>query len=121
FMVDENAVLASMLAGETDIAPDGSVQFNLGVVIRHEWAPKNAGTFLVAGTQLEGTYPQLRPDVQQARALLDVRVRRALVHAVDRQALNEGLFDGEWTTADNILNPSIPYFPQVDPRVAKYP
>jgi peptide/nickel transport system substrate-binding protein len=121
FMVDENAVLASMLAGETEIAPDGSVQFNLGVVIRREWAPKNGGTVLIAGTQLEGTYPQMRPEYQQNRALLDVRVRSALAHAIDKQALNDGLFDGEWTTADNILNPSIDYFGRVEPRVAKYP
>ena len=121
FMADENAVLASILARETDIAPDGSVQFNTGVVVRREWATTHAGTVLIAGTQHEGTYPQFRPEYLSNPALLDVRVRKALAYSIDKQSLNDGLFDGEWTMADNILNPGIEYAAQVAPQVTTYP
>jgi peptide/nickel transport system substrate-binding protein len=52
---------------------------------------------------------------------LDVRVRRALAQSIDRQALNDGLFEGQGISTDNILSSSVPYFQEVDRVIAKYP
>ena len=43
---------------------------------------------------------QFRPEAVGQRSLGDVRVRRAVVSALDRQALNEGMFEGELQMSD---------------------
>ncbi len=49
--------------------------------------------------------------------LADIRVRKALLHAIDRQAINEQLFEGKQPVADVFVNPLDPAY---DPTVARY-
>jgi peptide/nickel transport system substrate-binding protein len=51
---------------------------------------------------------------------LDLRVRRALVHTIDRQALVDGLYDGDGRTPDTFIAPEEIYFPEVDRAITKY-
>jgi peptide/nickel transport system substrate-binding protein len=52
--------------------------------------------------------------------VLDVRVRRALVHAVDRRAIVEGLYGGTAIVHHFWLTPDDPAFPAVDRTAHKY-
>jgi peptide/nickel transport system substrate-binding protein len=121
FMTDANAVLASLLAGELHLAIDDSIRFQQGIVLRREWAPRNTGSLVINPTQWRYTYAQLNPDLARPRTLTDVRVRRALAHTIDKQGLNEGLFEGEGMMTDTMIPPMAPYFAAVDRAIAKYP
>ena len=55
----------------------------------------NVRLFLFFPTLWRSVQVQLRPELVAPRSLLDLRVRRALAHAVDKQALNDALFEGQ--------------------------
>lgn len=50
--------------------------------------------------------------------LSDVRVRKALIYAIDRQAINDQLFEGKQPVADVFVNPLDPAY---DPSIPRYP
>ncbi|MBM2812689.1 MAG: transporter substrate-binding protein, partial [Chloroflexi bacterium] len=52
---------------------------------------------------------------------LDVRVRRAFAHAVDRREINDGLFEGQNIIADTIVPPSVDFYTDIDRAITKYP
>ena len=54
------------------------------------------------------------------RTLLDVRIRRALAHATDRQSLADGLTEGLGSVADTLVLPQVEYFSDADRAVTKY-
>src|SRR5436309_12825199 len=54
-------------------------------------------------------------------AVRDVRLRRALAHAMDRQQMVDALQSGVTPVADVWLNPNHPLFRQIEPRIVKYP
>jgi ABC-type transport system substrate-binding protein len=53
--------------------------------------------------------------------MLDLRVRQAIAHTVDKQALSDGVFDGQATIADTFVSPDMPYFAELDRALTKYP
>jgi peptide/nickel transport system substrate-binding protein len=121
FMSDANAVLASLMAGDLHLSIDDSIRFQQGVVLRRDWAARGAGSLVINPTQWRYTYTQLNPDLAKPRALTDVRVRRALAHTIDKQGLNDGLFEGEGMMTETMIAPMVPYFAAVDRAIAKYP
>jgi peptide/nickel transport system substrate-binding protein len=54
-------------------------------------------------------------------ALLDVRVRRALAHSIDKHTINENLFEGVATITDTWIPPTEAYYPDVERVVPRYP
>jgi peptide/nickel transport system substrate-binding protein len=64
---------------------------------------------------------QQRSDRVGHPALLDLRVRKALAHSIDREALNEGLFDGRGFPTEHMVPEGAPFFAEVDRSVVKYP
>jgi ABC-type transport system substrate-binding protein len=67
------------------------------------------------------TNVQYRPELVSPRGILDLRVRRALAHSVDKEGVMEGLFGGEVPPSDQFLPRSIPYFADLDRAITKYP
>jgi peptide/nickel transport system substrate-binding protein len=63
---------------------------------------------------------QTRPEYLQARDLLDLRVRKALAHAMDKSAVLEGLYEGEGEIPDTFLPRNEPFYADVDRSIAKY-
>src|SRR5439155_340300 len=55
------------------------------------------------------------------RAVSDLRVRRALMHAIDRQTMTDVVNLGLSPPADVYVAPADPLFPDVDRAVSKYP
>jgi peptide/nickel transport system substrate-binding protein len=64
---------------------------------------------------------QFREVPNWQRAVTDVRIRRALVHALDRQALADTLTHGLGPPLHAFINPADPFFPDVDRAITKYP
>jgi peptide/nickel transport system substrate-binding protein len=91
---DPNTVLARMLAGELHVATDGSIGQHADL-IRREWEPRQAGRVLHWPNAWRYTAFQLRPDLASPRAIQDLRVRKAIAHAIDRDAINEAVYGGQ--------------------------
>jgi peptide/nickel transport system substrate-binding protein len=122
FITDQNTALARMLAGEAQYAADSALGNAQAQLLKGDWAPRNGGATITKHDFWRGSFVQLRPEMASPRAILDVRVRQALAHVVDRQALNGVLFDGDGTMAENpAIPPTVPYFTQLERSIAKYP
>ncbi len=120
FIGDPNTVLANMLSGAVDLTFDDAIRFQQGAILRREWAGE-AGVVFSYPQQVRYTEVQLKPDLLRTRALVDVRVRKALAHTIDKRALIDTLLDGLGQPADTILSPKVSYFATLDSAVAKYP
>jgi peptide/nickel transport system substrate-binding protein len=121
FIADANTALANLLSGDAHVTLDDVIRFQQGAILKREWGPTNGGSVLLIPDQWRRTEIQQRADYASPRALLDVRVRRALAHTVDRQALNDALFEGGGPMADSPLSPAADYYPLVDRALVKYP
>jgi peptide/nickel transport system substrate-binding protein len=118
---DSNTVLTNLLAGEAHVTLPFAIYPQQGQVLKREWPSAERGSLFVVPASWRKTHFQLRPELASPRALLDVRVRKALAHAVDRQAYNEAVYDGDAMLADFMIPSTVPYYAQVDPAIAKYP
>jgi peptide/nickel transport system substrate-binding protein len=121
FMADPNTALARLLSGDAHIAIDAFLMYEQGAILQREWAPRNGGTVLYSPILYRNSHIMLRPEMVSTRALLDVRVRRALAHAVDKHGVNEALMGGTAIVTDSLLSPLADYYPAVDRAIMKYP
>ncbi len=121
FIVDENAALAGLLSSTVDVTLDEAIRLQQATVVRREWEQNKGGTVLVIPGLWRFTQVQLNPERVNPRSLLDVRVRKALAHGIDKQAVNEGVYDGEAILSDSAIPPNVSYYAAVDRAVVKYP
>jgi peptide/nickel transport system substrate-binding protein len=121
FVPDPNAALANVLAGEADLVMEGTIQFEQAVTLKQAWAASGGGTVFYHPNQWKATRFQLRPELVTPRALMDVRVRRALAHTLDKNGLNDAIYGGEALIAESVMPPGTPEFDAVDRAITKYP
>jgi peptide/nickel transport system substrate-binding protein len=120
-ITDTNTALANLLARDLDMAVDNAINLEQAVELSREWAKRGAGSVLYSSLTWQATAFQLRPELASPQSLLDVRVRRALAHAVDKQGFANALYHGEIDTADFIVSPRSKWGPAIDGAVQKYP
>lgn len=120
FIGDQNAAFANMLAGTTQMALN-SIGFDHLMRLKNQWAPTRDGVTGLSISSLTAAQFQMRPDYADPPAILDVRVRRALAHAVDRQTLSDTIWAGELKVQDSIFDPTTPYYPTIEKAIMKYP
>jgi len=120
FFDEPNAILAAMRAGTLDMEAD-ALTFPLGLQLKQDWAASGVGRILIAYSSQRAVIFQFRPEIVTPRALLDVRVRRALAHAVDRASLGEALWSGEVRMIETIFAPTLLYYDVIDRAIVKYP
>lgn len=121
FIPDPNTVLANVLAGAVHITLDRALNFPQVPVLKRELVAQKGGALLLSPSNKRWTQVQFRPDVVSPRALLDVRVRKALAHSVDKQAISEAVYEGQGVAMDALVFPYEPWFQAVDRAVIKYP
>jgi peptide/nickel transport system substrate-binding protein len=121
FMPDANTALASVLAGDVHFAADDSIRLEQAFVLQGEWGPRGGGSILSKPSLWRGSFFQLRPEMANPSEVLDLRVRRAFAHAVDRQGLNDGLFEGHNILGDTIVPPSADSYAELERAMTKYP
>jgi peptide/nickel transport system substrate-binding protein len=121
FIEDESTVLANVLSEAAHVVADQAIRFEGATELKKQWGTSNKGGILLTPGQLRFTLLQHRPEYINPRALSDVRVRRALAHSHDRQAINDGLFDGLVPGIETLVPPSVPYFADLDRAIPKYP
>jgi peptide/nickel transport system substrate-binding protein len=116
---DNNTVMANMLSGEVHLAADGSLRAGQVPTVLEQWGGK--GTAFLHPNQWRAIIFQLRPEFASPRALLDVRVRKALAHGVDKAAVNDAAYEGQYVPADTMVPPTGQTGRAVDSGIAKYP
>ncbi len=121
FITDVNTALANLLAGEVDMVVDNAINLQQAVALKNDWEMRGAGTVLFSSLTWQATAFQLRPELVNPSALLDVRVRKALAHRVDKQTLSESVYGGVIATSDFLASPLSKWGPAIERSVQKYP
>lgn len=118
---DENAALANILSGTVHYATDFSVAFEQASVLRQQWAAKGeSGSILLSTAKTVYGQPQARPDYANP-ALLDVRFRQGLAHAIDKEAIVDAVLGGEPGMADTLMAKEHEHYPELNRVLTKYP
>jgi len=117
---DPNTMVASILAGAVDYLPTG-VGIDAAVDVQRQWA----GTGNVVRFDLAQTFQhvevQFRPEVARPReGLTNLTVRRALYHAIDRQAMTEVATLGLGPVADSWIPPNSGLRAALEPLIPRY-
>ena len=121
FITNPNTGLANILAGELHFATDSSIGLEQGWTLKGEWEQRGAGTVHFRGNNWRATAFQLRSELATPRAILDQRVRKALAHTVDKQALNESVYHGQNLVSDFMISPLSKWGPALEPALLRYP
>ncbi len=121
-MSDENTVLTNLLAGEVQLATPTALRFQHGLVLQRDWVPAKRGTvFWAPSGNPQNAVFQFRSEYQKTPALFDIRVRKALNYAIDRQAILDGLFEGQGVIAYTAVEYDDPVYAEVNRVITKYP
>ena len=121
FITDGNAQIANLLSGEVDMINSPYVRAPEAGIIREQWGENGPGYVKAWTTRTAYLEFQFREVANWQRAVTDVRLRRALLHSIDRAALAEAVNLGFAPAADAFIAPSDPLFPEVDRSIMKYP
>jgi peptide/nickel transport system substrate-binding protein len=119
FISDANTTLANLLAGAVHVSADNSIDLPQATTARREWGTQGGGMILSADVW-RAVHAQFRPEYVNPRGTLDLRVRRALAHALNKQALDEALFDGQGVMSDTVFPPHLESYTVIDRAIAKY-
>jgi len=117
---DVNAVVAHLLSGEVDFV-DVELGIKQAKVVKDHWETSNAGQVHTALNKIRRLQFQYRDVPNHQAALTDLRVRKALMHALDREALALSETEGFSTAADSFFSSDSSLWPRVEQAIAKYP
>jgi len=116
FVLDEATIVANLMAGAADLTLSRALGPEHGFTLRDQWREGRVewdqiGSWFVM-------YPQF-VDPNPA-AILDVRFRRALLHATDRPELAETLIGDRAGVPYGLVHPTEPEYPEVASSVVRW-
>jgi peptide/nickel transport system substrate-binding protein len=116
FIPDANTIIANLLAGTLDLTFDPrTISFAQALQIKDQW---RSGEMIFARMIWVTMYPQfLNPT---PAAVADVRFRRALIHAVDRQEIVDSMQSGVGGVAHHYIGPDWAEYREIEPSLVKY-
>jgi peptide/nickel transport system substrate-binding protein len=117
-VMDDRAGFTEILAGTLDVA---EIDLEQAQALQRDWVGAGRGTFLQSLGNLKPKLVQLQPQYAGHPALLDVRVRKALAHLIDRHAINEGVYGGQGVITETQVPPNASFFPALDRAIVKHP
>lgn len=116
FILDTNTMVANLIAQALDLTLGRGLTPEQAIEVRNKWTDGKVDAGLQNTTSL---YPNLMdPDPS---VLADVRFRRALLLALDRQQLVDDLLGGFVPVADSIFSPDDPEYAELLPSMVRYP
>ncbi len=115
FITDPAALAANLLAGAVDLTMGRNISLDQALQIRDQWRDGTAQYGLKNWIMVYPQFVDPNPTV-----VTDVRFRRALVHAIDRQEMVDSLLAGLAMVAHTLMNPGQPDYAEVERRVPKY-
>ncbi len=105
FIGDRNTALANALSGEVHVLADNVIQYQDAETLRREWDPRQGGKVIWQFNTWRGIDIQARRAFVRPEALTDQRVRAALAHSVDREALTDSIYGGVAPLTDYVVAP----------------
>jgi peptide/nickel transport system substrate-binding protein len=115
FILDANAVIANVLSGTVQATIGTGLNLEQSVEIRDQWRDGRLDvsfdSWIFAAPQFINPTPAI---------VTDVRFRRALLHAIDRQAMADTIQAGLVPIAHNYVRPDEPEYAPTEPYVVKY-
>jgi peptide/nickel transport system substrate-binding protein len=115
FIMDPNTLIANLLAGEVEMTIGRGMNIEQGIQVREQW---KTGRMDASPGSWIAHYPQhLTPN---PAVLGDVRFRRALVHALDRQEMSDTIQAGLAPVAHGWMEVTRPEFRDLEPSIVKY-
>jgi peptide/nickel transport system substrate-binding protein len=119
FIPDPNTAVANLLSGAVDAVMPGTLELAQSTLVRGQWeaSGRKPSLFLMAETWRH-IFPQFRnPRLPE---ILDVRVRRGLLHAIDRSAILETILEGQAPISYASIPPDDPKWEWVQDVVVRY-
>jgi peptide/nickel transport system substrate-binding protein len=115
FIPDINTLVSNVLAGTVDLTLGRGIAIEQAVQLRDRWREGKAEMAFRSWMVL---YPQF---VNPSPALVaNVQLRRALMHAMDRQQMAETIQAGVVPVAHAFLNPSEPDYRAIENSIVRY-
>jgi ABC-type transport system substrate-binding protein len=121
WIADVNSLVANVLFGAIQYIDASLLEFEQALVLKREWVASGQGILAYNPTKIRYVQIQYKQDYTSPPAVLDLRVRQALAHAIDKQALVDAMIDSEPGQADTFLSPLSPYYADLDKVLKKYP
>jgi peptide/nickel transport system substrate-binding protein len=118
---DKNSIVVRLLAGEADFADWGDISVPDAALLGEQWKATGAGQLYTAMVVNRGLVFQYRDVPGHQKALLDLRVRQAFMHAIDREALGRAETSGLGGASDTPFPPDHVLWPRIDRVITKYP
>lgn len=115
FIPDSATMAANILAGEVDVTLGRTLTLEEATEVRDRW---RSGRMDIGYKSWVAIFPQFI-DPNPA-VILDVRFRRALLHAIDRQQLADTFQGGLVPVAHSFLNPGQPQYAEIEARLPRY-
>jgi len=113
---DANTGMANLLAGTVDVT-SGVGSISLGLELRDQWRDGTVA-FNFGQGEWEAMFPQF---IDPHPAILaDVRFRRALLYAIDRQEIADTLAGGVSPVAHSFLNPNQAQYRDIEAALPRY-
>jgi len=121
FISDTNTGVANLAAGAINsfLSPGGP-DWDQVQPLRAEWQTNGKGEIIIERVRWQFTEPQKGPLAQPAD-LRDVRVRQALILAMNREELSRSLQGEFGGVAHSWVYPNFSYYPQVKDAITEYP
>ncbi|HZT07027.1 MAG TPA: peptide ABC transporter substrate-binding protein [Chloroflexota bacterium] len=115
FVADPTTIVARLLAGDVILTLGKTLSVEEALEVRAQWRD---GKVDMAPANAVSIYPQfLNPNPV---VVTDVRFRRALLHAIDRQQLVDVLLGGQSSVAESFMFPNQPQYQEIEARLPRY-
>jgi peptide/nickel transport system substrate-binding protein len=116
FIPDQNTIISNVLAGSLDVFSGAAIGVDQALQLREQW---KAGQVNIIPNNWAVVYPQhLNP---QPAIVQNVEFRRALLHAIDRQAMADTLMYGLVPVTDSPLDPNSREYKATEASLVRYP
>ncbi|MSQ24287.1 MAG: peptide ABC transporter substrate-binding protein [Chloroflexi bacterium] len=120
FFSDVNVMIAPVISGDLDFVHAGAFSSAHAQTLRQQWQSQGGGTITQYPIGL--SYNPFNFGIPELPWVKDVRLRRALVHMMDRQAYVEEQQFGQTKVADTLPIPADPLYKLVEQRgLSRYP
>jgi peptide/nickel transport system substrate-binding protein len=119
FIPNESTIVANLLAGTVDGVINRALEFEQAMLVKEEW--ERAGRKPLVVTQ-PTHWRMIAVQFRNPRPVqvLDARVRRALLHSIDRQAVVDAMLAGQSPVSHSFVTPEDPRWDAVQDAMARY-
>src|SRR5207249_4471790 len=115
FIPEQNTMIANVLAGEVDMTLSRGLSVEQAIVVRDQWKDGKIAIKMESWTVILPQYVNPDPAV-----VADVRFRRALLHAMNRQEIVETIQMGMVPVAHNPFQPTDVIYRDVESSIVRY-